>query len=89
MSLLLSAQWDAFQTEFGICMADTSLAGDPALAFALSDDCTGCYGAEMQCVAEFCLSACAANPDDERCVTCRDTAGCNAGFEACSGLPAR
>lgn len=53
ISLLLSANWDAFAAAFSTCMSDPTYRGDSRFAFTLTEACTDCYGAHVRCVAEF------------------------------------
>lgn len=53
----------------------------------LSDDCTGCFSGEVDCVSANCLSPeghCLIDPAAQMCLDCR-AKHCATPFEACSG----
>ena len=53
----------------------------------LSDDCTGCYSGEVDCIHDHCLAPeghCLIAPDAQLCTDCRKMY-CTANYEACSG----
>lgn len=87
ISLLLSANWDAFAAAFSTCMSDPTYRGDSRYAFTLTEACTDCYGAHVLCVAEFCINACGPDPSAQGCVDCQESAGCYDNFATCSGFP--
>ncbi|MFZ5890398.1 MAG: hypothetical protein ACOY0T_04950 [Myxococcota bacterium] len=51
-----------------------------------SDDCTGCYVANVACSIQFCLAQCVGGATPA-CNACRIDSGCTAAFYTCSGLP--
>ena len=54
----------------------------------LTEDCTGCYSGEVDCISDHCLGAegkCLTAPADQLCTDCRNKY-CVPAFEACSGL---
>jgi hypothetical protein len=56
----------------------------------LTEDCTGCYSGEVDCISDHCLGAegkCLTAPNDQLCTDCRNKY-CVPAFEACSGLKA-
>jgi hypothetical protein len=52
----------------------------------LSDDCTGCYSGEVDCIKDNCLieGKCLIAPDAQLCLDCRKKY-CTPAYEACSG----
>ncbi len=58
-----------------------------AVTPSLSDDCTGCYVADVGCARDNCLIQCGVAPASQACADCRQTNGCIDAFYTCSGLP--
>lgn len=54
----------------------------------LSDTCHPCFGGFGDCLMAQCLPQCYGRHDSLACSACLGLAGCNAEFEACSGLDA-
>lgn len=52
----------------------------------LSDGCSGCYADTIKCAIDNCIPQCL-DTASQACADCRENAGCNAAFYACSGLP--
>lgn len=87
--------WQGFLAECGQpCFMVPDLAGclSPCIAerTGLSPECSACFGAEFQCIAQSCMASCVTGPggtagiDDDACTTCR-VALCDPAFEQCAG----
>ena len=65
------------------CIQDALASGSQPL----SEDCLGCYTADIACAKAHCLIICGVMPTSAECLTCRTDNGCVETFYACSGLP--
>lgn len=68
----------------------TCLQTEPPEGPGLSMDCADCYGAQTECIRDNCVFAGGAvcsppNENSPDCLTCRDSAGCDAAAETCTG----
>lgn len=55
-------------------------------ATGLSSACAGCYASSIKCTIDECVAQCAANPESDGCLQCREDKGCTPTFYTCSGL---
>ncbi|MFT5435104.1 MAG: hypothetical protein ACI9OJ_005821, partial [Myxococcota bacterium] len=71
------------------CLGNAEFAGCTgectADATGLSSPCGLCFGLEVACAFELCLTPCTTDPASAECIGCLEN-NCAAGFEACSGL---
>lgn len=54
-------------------------------AIGLSEACADCYGDASQCTVDNCALQCLGGGDSAPCRMCRDSMGCTAAFNSCSG----
>jgi hypothetical protein len=68
----------------------TCLQVDPPAGPGLSEGCADCYGDQSQCIRDNCVlgennSCFPPNQNSPDCLDCRDSSGCDAAAEACTG----
>lgn len=94
-----AAPGGAFETQGTRCTIQSGILGTATDAEAtasiacclapeaeVSPDCASCAAEVAVCSARNCVSACSTNASSPGCLECRETNGCEARVEACTGL---
>ncbi len=90
---ILETQGDtAVQDAMGTCAMRCLMGGTPTChtdcvrdETGLSQQCSECFGAMLECTMDHCALPCATNASGPNCISCMED-NCYDGFEACAGM---